>query len=317
LANKQYSDVANKQTEIVEDVDKKAKIDTATKIIETDFEFDKKLNFDTNEPNVITLTEEQCIEIEQCLYEDVRDSINDSSELYAELEKYEQMYAMDPDHTKDNDPYPGASNIRSPYTAISVKGKLVRWTQSMFGVEPYGMIEPIEKSDAKLTVAGRIEEWLQFMFTKVMRAKKTYNDIFLNTGKLNTGIGMLSWRIDRSKVFEDNVEYTTSLSFRGDFPEQKKSGIDEAEYNDILARLDGGEVVKIPKVQKFKVTYNYPELQSVNRDNFVLIPANAKNLEIARGHGYETELNWNDLKRGEAEGRYINIDRVRKAAGSN
>ena len=334
MPNKQFI-----KTEITKEKpeDKKVDLQTQDKILSTELPADKvAFGFDSNHPNRITFTTEKEKkkeeEIENLLYTDIKGALEDSSELFLHLEKMEMMYAGEPDPANDNDPWPGAANTRSPWAATSTKGKFVRWMASIFGIEPYCLIAPLPTEDIEVNsdkaivdkkaleqkkeIARKIEKWVHFIFSRKMKGVTKYRSIFLNAGKLDVGIAKLSWERKYDKVFDINVRYTDIVKFIDDYPNYKRAGIKEEEYNRIIAIIKKTGSIVIPRIQQLKLRYNLPEIENVNRDKFILLPANAKNMEIARGYGYEMELTWNDLKKGEAEGRYSNIDRVKLAGGS-
>jgi len=331
MANKQLIDIKETDKSKVLDA-KKVNLTKQDKILEVTPSTEKlEKGFDPNHPNIINLDKKKEEELEGILHEDIKNSIEDSSDLHTELEKYEMMYACEPDPANENDPWPGGSNARSPFAAISTKSKFVRWMSSIFGIEPYCLIAPLpaedievkdEKSiimkqglDSKKELARKIEGWLHFIFDRKMKGVKEYRSILLNAGKLNVGIAKLGWERKYEKVFDINVKYTDIDKFTADFPDYKKAGLTESEYQSTINKLKTDSEVTIPRIQHLQLTYNLPEIENVNRDKFILIPSNAKSIESARGHGYEMELSWNDLKKGEAEGRYHNIDRVMKSAG--
>ena len=322
--------------------------------------------YDVNSNNVLDLEESVIKYLEKELMEGIKNGLP-SGEFADKLSKYENMYLMEPDPSKDNDPWPGASNTMHPGASIAIKGKHARWIKSIFGIEPYCLISPIGKAQENAEskdIISKLENWFQCIYSKVMRAENEHKMVFLNAGKLNTGIAMLSWETKYEKVYENNVEYTDLQQFISDFPTAKDAGVSERKYQEYIQQLsimqerriqmnaipqgigpavpqmpEGvtvdqpepnmvspiaeplaepfQESVIIPKIEKCISVYNYPILKNVNRDKFVIIPNDIDNLDVAIGYGYEFDLTWNDLKKGEAEGIYYNIDRIVSNGGSN
>ncbi|MFA5234530.1 MAG: hypothetical protein WC390_09040 [Sulfurimonas sp.] len=337
--------MANVKETDIDKLAKKPELTTTKMVSESDIPTQKpedtyESKYDINANNIIEFNDRELEEtIEKQLKEDI-EKYRPSGAFINKLTKYEQMYLCEPDPAMNDDPWPNASNTRHPGASIACKGKHARWIKSMYGVTPYCLIEPIGEVTNQPEVKemlSKLQGWFQYMYSKIMRAESEHKLVMLNAGKLNTGIAMIAWETKYDKVYENNVEYTDLQAFQTDFPTAKEAGISETKYQEYIQQLtpqsmsmqvsempiEGQEmgvsapmpVVTIEKIAKCVKTYNYPILESINRDKFIIIPSDVSKLDTAVGYGYEFELSWNQLKKGESENRYFNIDRISKTGG--
>ncbi len=253
-------------------------------------------------------------------------SINDSASFRTELVNLERIADALPDPAKENEYFTGSSNYQHPELAKSLHGKAARFMASIFGVDPLCLVELIDyegkrkdengnvinSREEKSERAYKIEQFFSFLFRRIMKAVDKYREIIENVLRIDTGLALIYFDEKYEKRYEDNKTYKASIEFINDFSDYKDSGLNEQEYNDIISKLDSGQEVTIPKIQKNVCVYKYPKLDSIERDKFIIIPNCTKNLDDAIGYGYKFSISWEDLKKGESEKRYKNIDKLKK-----
>jgi len=330
MANKNFNDTTLKQPETKDDEDKVLKLDLGTGIVESNA---VENIYDQDYLNVIDLSKKMASdgkrtkeeELLDLVYDDITKSISASAGMRNKLRKYEMIANCEPDPKNNNMYWSGSSNVRSPLGAKILEGKFCRWITSMFGVNPICLIDILDYDGKKKDKDGNIvnsreersnratavEAYFHYIFTRIIKGVDTYRDILTNTGTHNTGLALLWFDCEYKKKQLHNVSYKQTIEFKSDFKDAKEAGIPEEEYNSLIAKLDAGEEVVIPKITKLEKAKEIPKLESINRDDFIILPDNAKNLEIARGHGYKFELSWDGLKKGEAEKRYKNVDKLK------
>lgn len=271
---------------------------------EKEFDLDKILNIELDDEERKAIGEEIC--------EAIKKSIEASADLYDNLEKWNDMYECIKDSSKDNDPWDDAANFRSGNVYTSVKGKTVRYMQSIFGIEPYCIIDFIgEQSNEKKDLAKRIEQWFHTLQTRIIHTDRRCKNQFKLTAKDGTGCLKLYW--DRKFVKNPQIQnYQDLETFLSDFPSVEESGISQKEYNNYIENLQRGKSVNL-LVMGWKEVHNVPMFDTVDRKDVVFIPAAAKSFETAVGICHRIYVNWNDLKEGEAQGLYIDIDKIKES----
>jgi len=183
--------------------------------------------------------------------------------------------------TPKNFPWEGASNVHVPITAWTVQSSGDKVTRAVFAADPMVIVKPLYSLPKEQENWIKLhEQWLQDRLVNVLAMPTLGRDLVKASARDGTAIAQLCWR-ERQKTIKWHEREGDSL-----------------------------------KVYEKDVTERGPELDILDLEDFEIIPANAASIDRAVGCFRRMWLRFDELKRGEKEGKYRDVDKLKDSTTS-
>lgn len=175
-------------------------------------------------------------------------------------------------------PWRDCSNLHVPVPEIHMATLHSVASETMLQMEPVWYVKPIQDGVPE-DVDADIESFLHAKSKVEIKVDQVLSDVFWNTYRDGTGLGVLDWVEEYGKRF-DSRTYHSVEEFQQEFPSPDDAGLDEQGYRSILAELLTNTEVSF-MIQEELVTYRGPKLRIVELKDYIMIPTTAPDTEYA------------------------------------
>lgn len=239
-------------------------------------------------------------ELAETLYQEIKESIGDASDLFTKNDKWDRLYELKTDRKAKKK----KSNIHIPMPAIKVDGITDKMIEIISEPEHTFSIHA-DKFAEKETKLEAIRIWFQDLLDEDVKFKSRAEEITLNAVK--HGMSPVSLLFESRKKRRTKITvYQSEEEFKEQYTSAQEAGIPEDEYNSYLREIkDLGRT-------RIEERYNYyeegAEIDVIERNDFVRIPFKARTHEEASGEFKRVWLTWQQLLKGVKEEKYSKKD---------
>jgi hypothetical protein len=249
----------------------------------------------------VGLTKKQKKELARDICDEIEKSIENSASFYSMLDRYNKLYDR---VYLDNRETMGGSKVFIPISTYKLDGVVNKVAETINESDMIFNLTYTDRNETDLMKLSAINQLFQDILDNRLKFRTLQEQFLHNAGKQRTSIGALIWdkQIKRRTKLET---YTSVEEFKREFPSAEKSGIDSKEYRKIISNIEKGS-------DDLQVKYNHVEqgakLSIINREDFINVPADARDFDESVGKFMRTWYTWQDFEKGIKSGKYDKKD---------
>lgn len=238
---------------------------------------------------LIKLTTEQEARLKKFLKENIKNWLDDTSDLHRRLQDDNDLVEgiiMETDF-----PWVGCSNVHIPVTEIYMDGYRSIIKRSILGA---GLIWVAESDDENLELAANAEEMLNFKARNEWNVEHCIDGVIWTTCRDGLGIIQCTWAEEYEKI-HDIILLANEEDFMAELPTPQDSGMSEEEWFALLGMVKQQASDEFPievPVTVEKVTYRGCKGEIVDAVDFVTFPASTMDIKSPACRGYGKNFNY-------------------------
>lgn len=209
-------------------------------------------------------------------------------------------------------PWQDCSNLHIPVIEIHITILHSVASQTMLENDPIFYVKVLQDNVGD-SVDTDIEQFLHWDCKINMKVDNDLSDIYWNSYRDGTSIGVLDWVEEYDRVFDIRY-FSNPDDFMALFPTAEEAGLSEQEYENTLDEIHDSVSTKVSvpvKIEETLVRYRGPKLRVVELKDFVVIPTTAPTVEYAMFVG-DLFLQRNDYFKRLAKDDWFDKDEVEK-----
>lgn len=200
-------------------------------------------------------------------------------------------------------PFEDAPNQKTAIVPLGIRGIKTKLTRIFFRIESIAIASTEKKELLELLIKN--ENAANYVLRKKIKVQEKLPDAVFNS--LEDGTGIVETFLDRrTKRVKKNIKYNNIAKFHSDFPSAQSANISEDKYAKLVKDITAGKEVKVPRLAD-KLIYFDANVRIIEREDFILLPAESIDIESAKGCGKQFKRCDDNIKEDVERGIYDDV----------